>query len=89
MKNKLEDVRNHLVAAMEALNGEDNDPAAVKQAVDRAKAMSNVANSYIESVKIEIDAIRLADEVGMLPVSVAAPVQTDRNRGTLSHGEGR
>lgn len=83
MKNKLDDVRNHLVAAMEALNSEDSDPVSVKQAVDRAKAMSNVANSYIESVKVEIEAIRLADDVGLLPVSVAAPVAQDRNRGSI------
>lgn len=85
MKNKMEDVRNHLVAAMEALNEEKADPAAVKAAVDRAKGMSNLANSYIDSVKVEIDAIRVADEVGMLPVSVATPILTDRNRGTLAH----
>lgn len=78
MKNKMEDVRNHLVETMEALNDRDATPEDQKRAVDRAKAMSGVANSFIESVKIEIQAIRLADEVGMLPVSVAPPVITER-----------
>ena len=78
MKNKLEDVRNHLVLAMEALNVEGVDPAGTKAAVDRAKAMSNVANSYIESVKVEIEAFQVAQDCGMLPASVAAPVLQER-----------
>lgn len=73
MKNKIEDVRNHLVVAMEALNADDLSPEAAAQVVERAKAVSNLANSYIGSVKVEIDAIRLADEVGMLPASIAKP----------------
>jgi uncharacterized membrane protein len=73
MKNKLEDVRNHRVLAMEALNQEGVDAAGTKAAVDRAKAMSNVANSYIESVKVEIEAFQVAQDCGMLPASVAQP----------------
>lgn len=75
MKNKLEDVRNHLVQAMEALNQEDAPPEEIQRSIGRAKAMSNVANSFIESVKVEIDAIKLADEAGLLPSSVAQPVK--------------
>lgn len=73
MKNKIEDVRNHLVSAMEALNDENLKPEDIDRAVDRGKAVSNLANSYIHSVKVEIEAIRLADEVGMLPASIAQP----------------
>jgi hypothetical protein len=81
MKNKIEDVRNHLVSAMEALSAEDAKPEEITQAVERAKAMSSLATSYINAVKVELDAIRLADEVGMLPGSVAEPLKCDRNRG--------
>ena len=73
MKNKIEDVRTHLVACMEALNSDDLKPDQATIVVDRAKAMSQVANSYILAVKVEIDAIRLDDEVGLLPASVAKP----------------
>jgi hypothetical protein len=66
MKNKMVDVRNHLCAMLEALG----DPEATADVVERAKATSLVANSYIAAVKTEIDAIRLADEIGKLPQAV-------------------
>ncbi len=86
MKNKLEDVRNHLVLAMEALNQEGVDAAGTKAAVDRAKAMSNVANSYIESVKVEIEAFQVAQDCGMLPASVAQPVLHEATPKALGTG---
>jgi hypothetical protein len=85
MKNKIEDVRNHLVTVMEALNEEGSDAETMARTIEKAKAMSNVATSYINAVKVELDAICLADEVGMLPGSVTAPLQCDRNRGTLGN----
>lgn len=66
MKNKMSDVRDHLVAMMESLNGGECDHASV----ERAKAMSMVASQYIAAVKTEIDALRLADEIGRLPQAV-------------------
>ncbi len=86
MRNKIDDVRNHLVQVMEALNEENVDPAALERTIERAKAMSSVATSYINAVKVELDAIRLADEVGMLPGSVTEPLRCDRNRPTISAG---
>lgn len=84
MKNKIEDVRNHLVQAMEALNNEEAKPEEVSQAIEKGKAISSLATSYINAVKVEIDAIRLADEVGMLPASISEPTKCDRNRPTLT-----
>lgn len=75
MKNKVDDVRNHLVAAMEALNDEGATPEQLTQAIEKGKAMSGLATAYIASVKVEIDAIRLAEEVGMLPASIAEPTK--------------
>lgn len=84
MKNKIEDVRNHLVQAMEALNGEDLTPEQISQAVEKGKTIGSLATAYINAVKVEIDAVRLVDETGMLPTSMSAPLQCDRNRGTLT-----
>lgn len=70
MKNKMSDVRNHLCAMLEALGDESADPEAMARTVERAKATAMVAGTYISAVKTEIDAIRLADEVGRLPASV-------------------
>lgn len=68
MKNKMSDVRNHLVAMMEAL-GDKDCPA---EAVERAKATSMLAGTYISAVKVELDAIKLYDDTGRLSQAVEA-----------------
>jgi hypothetical protein len=66
MKNKMSDVRDHLVAMMEQLGDPDSKP----EVIERAKAMSQVAGQYIDAVKTEITAARVAAEVGYLPTAV-------------------
>jgi hypothetical protein len=66
MKNKMSDVRNHLVAMLEQLGDAD-----VKvEVIERAKATALVAGVYISAVKTEIDALRLADEIGRVPAAL-------------------
>lgn len=67
MKNRISDVRNHLVAMLEALG----DPEAKPEVVERAKAASMIANSYIGAVKVELDAYKLAG-LEQLPDSMEA-----------------
>ena len=75
MKNKVSDVRNHLVAMLEAL-GEDNVPAEeMTQRIARAKATSEVAGQYVATVRVELDAIKVMDETNLLPGSVDQPQQ--------------
>jgi len=50
MKNKMEDLRNHLFATIEALSDEDK-----PMDIDRAKAISDVAQTIINSAKVEVD----------------------------------
>lgn len=69
MKNKMSDVRDHLVVMLEQLG----DPEVKAEVIERAKATALVASTYITAVKTEIDAIRLADEVGKLPSVIDAP----------------
>jgi hypothetical protein len=83
VKNRIEDVRNHLVAAMEALNEENLSAEQLAQAVERGKAVSSLATAFINAVKVETDAVRLFDETGMLPGSVAAPIRCNPIRGSL------
>ncbi|AFC85423.1 hypothetical protein [Frateuria aurantia] len=68
MKNKMSDVRDHLVAMLESLGDPESNP----EVIERAKATALVAGTYINAVKVEIDAIRLADEVGQLPAAIDA-----------------
>jgi hypothetical protein len=49
MKNKIEDLRNHLFATLEDLRDKDN-----PMAIDRALAVAKVADSIIDSAKVEV-----------------------------------
>lgn len=72
MKNRIQDVRNHLVAMMEALG--DNEANA--ETVARAKAVSDLAHAYTNTVKVELDARRLAGLESDLPDVIApAPLR--------------
>jgi len=73
MKNKVSDVRNHLVAVMEALNDPASKPEEQAAAIERAKAMSGLAQQYVSAVKVELDACRMFDETKLLPASVEVP----------------
>lgn len=57
MKNKLVDLRNHLFAALEALADEDK-----PMDIARAKAISEVAQTIIDSAKVEVDFARVTGE---------------------------
>lgn len=54
MKNKLEDLRNHLFATIEGLLDKD-DPLDTR----RAAAVADVAQVIIESAKVEVRALEL------------------------------
>jgi hypothetical protein len=69
MKNKMSDVRDHLVAMLEQLG----DPEVKAEVIERAKATALVAGTYISAVKTEIDALRMADEIGCIPAALEPP----------------
>lgn len=73
MKNKMADVRNHLVAMLEALG----EPDADANTIERAKATALVAGTYIGAVKTELDAIRLFDDTGRLASVIETPAPHD------------
>lgn len=73
MKNTMTDVRNHLCAMMEALNDED----CGRETIAKSNALTNLANSYVSSVKAEIDALRVASETGLVSRCIEAPKITN------------
>ena len=63
MKNKIEDLRNHLFETLEKLKDGDMD-------VETAKAVSGVAQTIINSAKVEIDYLRVTEQrsgTGFIP----------------------
>lgn len=72
MKNKIEDVRNHLFMALERLNDED-EPVS-EQELARAKAITDVAQVIINSAKIEVDYLKATKRkqgTGFIPAGEA------------------
>lgn len=55
MKNKLSDLRNHLFETIERLKDEEK-----PMEIERAKAISDVAQTIINSAKVELRAIELS-----------------------------
>jgi len=55
-KNKMSDLRNHLFETLEALKDEES-----PMDVARAKAISQVAQTIIDSAKVEVSMLKLVD----------------------------
>jgi len=53
MKNKMQDLRDHLFAELERLGSEDKPPQAADLA--RAKAISEVAGKLIDTARVEVE----------------------------------
>jgi hypothetical protein len=59
MKNKIEDLRNHLFSAIERLNNEEITPEELEKEIQRAKAISEVGKVIVDSAKTEVDFMRI------------------------------
>lgn len=80
----MKDVRDYLVKQMAELADSDKSGEELAAAVERAKATSQVATTYIASVKTEIEAIKLLDETGRLPAAIEAPAMQPMDGRVLS-----
>lgn len=79
MKNKIEDLRNHLFVTIEGLLDEDN-----PMEIDRAIAVRDVAQAVIHSAKVEVDFLKVTGAVegsGFIPY--------EPRRQMLPHGPGK
>lgn len=57
-KNKISDLRNHLFATLEALQDERS-----PMEIDRALAVSTVAQTIINSAKLEVDMLKTTERI--------------------------
>jgi hypothetical protein len=65
MKNKIDDLRNHLFETLEALKDPDK-----PMELDRARAVADVAKVLVESAKVEVDFLKVtgaAKATGFIP----------------------
>lgn len=74
MKNKIEDLRNHLFETLEALKDDDK-----PMDLDRAKRISEVAQTIINSAKVEVEFIKVSGGAsggsGFIPFEPRAPLK--------------
>jgi hypothetical protein len=59
MKNKIQDLRNHLFEQLERLNNQELSPEDLKKEIDRANAMSEIGKVIVDSAKTQILAMKL------------------------------
>ena len=64
MKNTLIDLNNHLFEQMERLNDEDLSEENFKKEIERAKAMTGIAQNIIQNGKLMLDSMKFVDETG-------------------------
>lgn len=60
MKNRIEDLRDHLFETIESLKSDKN-----PMEIDRAKAIADVAKVMIESAKVEVEHLKVLEGLGM------------------------
>ena len=66
-KNKIDDLNNHLFAALERLNDEATTGEALSEEIERAKAIANVGGKVIDSMKVQLDFFNAMIENGYRP----------------------
>ncbi len=85
-RNKIEDLRDHLFEALEALKDEEK-----PMDLGRAKAIADVARAVIESAKVEVDFLRVTGGLkctGFLPEDKGEEEPGSRPRLAASGGRG-
>ena len=74
-RNKIEDLRDHLFATLEALQDKDE-----PMELDRAKTIADVAQVIVNSAKIEVDFLKAtgkqASATGFIPEGKIIPEET-------------
>ncbi len=82
MKNKIDDLRNHLFETLEALK-DDEQP----MDIDRAKAIAEVGKVIVESAKVEVRFLEVtgaARGTGFLPSEPREAPQLPARRGRVA-----
>lgn len=64
MRNKIEDLNNHLFAQLERLGDEDLKSEDLDKEISRAKAISDVAGKIIESAQVTVKAMEVLEKAG-------------------------
>lgn len=76
----MKDVRDFLLKQMAELADSDLKGEELAEKVKKAQATSQVATTYISAVKTEVDAYKVFEDTGKLPVAIEKPQQLTGGR---------
>lgn len=62
MKNKLVDLNNHLFAQLERLSDEDLKGDALKEEIERSRAIEKIGHTIVENADLALKAMRYVSE---------------------------
>lgn len=77
MKNRIEDLRNHLFAELERLGDESLTGKALESEIKRAKAIGAVAQNITDTARVEVSYMEATGQrsgTGFLPPAEGRPV---------------
>lgn len=79
MKNKMQDLRNHLFAALEGLSDPDK-----PLEIDRAKAIAEVAKVLTDTARVQVEVMKLTgatvDPTGFIEGEISKPKLVEGRR---------
>lgn len=64
MKNKIQDLNDHLFAQLERMNDEDLSDSDLTKEIERTKAVVAISSQIINNAKLALDATKLQVEYG-------------------------
>lgn len=79
MRNNLTDLNNHLFEQIERLNDEELQGEALKEEINRSKAIENVAKQIINNGRLVLDSQKFVDE--RIDVDNNVPSMLDNKNG--------
>lgn len=76
MKNKLEDLNNHLFAELERLGDEDLKGEDLTAEIEKAKAIGGIASQIVSNANLQLRAVELQCEYGSRNIGLAGLIGT-------------
>jgi hypothetical protein len=67
-RNKIEDLNDHLFAALERLNEEDRKGDDLTEEIERSKAIAHIGGKVIEAMKVQSDLFQAMVNNGYRPI---------------------
>jgi len=64
MKNKIQDLNNHLYAQLERLGEEKITADKLEKEISRSKAITSVANTIVDSFRTTVEAMKVLEKAG-------------------------